>query len=191
MRCGMGSNLPLCAKSGSPDCAGGACVWDANAVGDLRAYCTIACDPANAASCPPKFACKAQGCTESGPPNVCVRVAADVLPKRSCADVAPGRSAEIRDVFQARDGRLYAYAGVSSPSADAIFTRAPGETTWTSIWERPTTNVLVEHETLAANDAVYFTIGAGVLLRIAGTQVSEERYEACPPSGCKLRIKCM
>ena len=76
--CGAGSNLALC-LAGTDDtaCTSGMCLWHSNDPAGEQAYCTAACSPADAASCPAGFACQTESCDQT---SVCVRTSPSTTP---------------------------------------------------------------------------------------------------------------
>jgi hypothetical protein len=178
--CAMGSNLALCADPSASECGDAPCLWDQNAVTEIKAYCTIGCDPTSSTACPAHFQCRSQGC-DSGPANVCVRTEADPSSTRDCKDIVSGRNATINDVVQGRDGRLFAFVTLQSPGERSFFTRGPGETTWTKTY---TLTTMIQQNagrgpSVAAADALYYVIGGGLVLRMSATEVTEEHYADC------------
>jgi hypothetical protein len=177
--CPMGSNLSLCASGSSSSCkTTGICLWDGSSVTGTHAYCTIGCDPTRKDSCPPRFACKAQGCS-SAPPDVCVRVEAE--PEDDCeqADaMLAGRGLRLRAVGRA-GGRIYVAANVSTPEPGiVVLTRQVGGTGWKLIHD-DTESGTIDWRRMTAGDAVYFQIFPGGyqgqrLIRAVGTKVTKE-----------------
>lgn len=173
--CGAGSNKALCVMDGSTACEGGVCLWDQNGVKD-RAYCTVACDPADAQVCPKHFACTAQQCSGT-PSHICVRVEKDS--EDSCSAISPTRSYRDNFVLQAPGARLYSVGVLSDPSALGVFTLGPGESKWTLIHEDPNTTVGKGYHLGLPDGSVLFDRGLGKVWRLEGTKVIEERYETC------------
>jgi hypothetical protein len=193
--CPMGSNLNLCAHAPSSSCSDTEiCLWHGDDVSGVRAYCTIACDPTKPDSCPPRFACKAQGCS-SAPPDVCVRVEADPKPEDACEDgdsMLAGRGLSLRAVARAGQ-QIYVAGHVSQPaSGTVVLTRAVDETVWKLIHDGPVDGTL-DWKTLAGGAAVLFQSWSGStqhLLRATGTTVTEESLPACDgdPNTCVRQI---
>ena len=191
--CAMGSNLDLCATDSS-SCETGICLWHGSDPAKVRAYCTVACEPGQPNPCPPRFACKAQGCSMSPAPSVCVRVAADpVEPCEQNDTILPGRSPTLRSVA-AVGGRIY-LAGNVSGGGCVVLTRATGETAWTLIHDKPCAG-FVDASNMTAPDAVFFRVYSGStqqLLRAAGTSVTEETLPPCDgdPNLCLRSIEAL
>jgi len=191
--CGMGSNLDLCATDSS-SCETGICLWHGSDPAKVHAYCTIACEPGQPNPCPPRFACKAQGCSMSPAPSVCVRVAADpVEPCEQTDTILPGRSPTLRSVA-AVGGRIY-LAGNVTGGGCVVLTRETGESAWSLIHDKPCVG-FVDATNMTAPDAVFFRVYSGStqqLLRAAGTTVTEETLPPCDgdPNRCLRSVEAL
>jgi hypothetical protein len=189
--CGMGSNKPLCVGTSSSSCSSGLCLWHQTSPGK-RAYCTVACDPQDAASCPPRFTCQVQGCSD-GPTHVCARAEAEPEPACSTSDeLLADRGLSIRAIGGLGERLYLAGFATKSPSKLVVLSRKQNESAWQLIYEGEVAGTL-DWRVMRAGEALYFQSFSGAqqrLLRVVGETVEPDPLPECvgDPNECVVRL---
>ncbi len=180
--CGAGSNKPLCVVEGSTACDDDTvCLWDSAGLGGKNAYCTVECTPGDTTSCPSGYVCKADQCTGSATPNICVMTTAVKPPTSSCTEVPELKGLSMNLVIPLREeGATIIVASGSTYGAgfQGVF-RVKDE----AVEEIGTVSI----STLlgVVGDEVWLNQASGKAARIKGTTIDTFTLDVCgATTGC-------